>query len=59
MRVELFDVLGRRVGALHEGVLEAGQSVTLLVPAAIGAGVYVVRLSGTKGAHESALVRLR
>jgi hypothetical protein len=41
--VALYDVLGRRVALLHEGVLEAGSHMFRLDGAALPAGVYVVR----------------
>lgn len=54
-RVELFDVVGRRVAVLHRGPLAAGDSRLLVDGSALPAGVYVVRvLAGA----ESATLRL-
>ncbi len=46
VRVEVFDVLGRRVGVLHEGPLGAGPHALPVATAGLPAGAYVVRLSG-------------
>ncbi|MEM1042682.1 MAG: S8 family serine peptidase [Bacteroidota bacterium] len=42
-RVEVFDVLGRRVALLHDGPLAAGRHALALDGAVLPAGVYVVR----------------
>lgn len=44
--VEAFDVLGRRVAVLHEGLLAAGRHALALDAAGLPAGVYLVRASG-------------
>lgn len=47
VRLELFDVLGRRVAVLYEGTAAAGQPVEARVDGqGLPAGVYVARLSG-------------
>jgi hypothetical protein len=47
VRVEAFDVLGRRVAVLHDGPLAAGQRVPLVLDASrLAAGAYVVRAVG-------------
>lgn len=47
VRVEVFDVLGRRVAVLHDGPLAAGvEHGFTFHAAALPAGVYVVRASG-------------
>ncbi|MDX1420248.1 MAG: T9SS type A sorting domain-containing protein, partial [Rubricoccaceae bacterium] len=50
--VALFDVLGRRVGVLHEGLLGAGDHAFGLDTRGLPAGVYVVRV-GAGGAVAS------
>lgn len=47
VRVELFDVTGRRVQTLYDGALSAGMRETLtLDTSALPAGVYVIRATG-------------
>jgi len=56
LRVAVYDVLGREVLLLHEGMATAGQPLALRVEtAALAAGAYVVRASG---ARVSVAVRL-
>ncbi|MEM8600145.1 MAG: Ser-Thr-rich GPI-anchored membrane family protein [Bacteroidota bacterium] len=43
VRVEVFDVLGRRVAMLHDGPLSAGAHLLALDAVRLPAGVYVVR----------------
>ncbi len=43
VRVEAFDVLGRRVGRLHEGPLGAGRHTLVWDAQGLSAGVYVLR----------------
>ncbi len=43
VRLAVFDVLGREVAALHEGLLAAGDHALALDPATLPNGVYVVR----------------
>jgi hypothetical protein len=60
VRLELFDVLGRRVSTLYEGTVAAGQRV--VVPVAVGslpAGAYLARLSGEAGAVTRRIDRAR
>lgn len=45
-RVELFDLLGRRVALVFEGVLAAGETVLPLHVGSLPAGLYVVRVQG-------------
>ncbi len=44
--VEVFDVLGRRVATVHDGLLAVGQHRIVIEAAALPAGVYVVRAEG-------------
>jgi photosystem II stability/assembly factor-like uncharacterized protein len=46
VRVEVFDVLGRRVAALHDGPMGAGVHVLTFNATTIPAGVYTVRAAG-------------
>jgi hypothetical protein len=47
VRVELFDMLGRRLAVLHDGTATAGAALELSLDAsALPAGVYVVRATG-------------
>ncbi|PAP77261.1 T9SS type A sorting domain-containing protein [Rubrivirga marina] len=60
VRLELFDVLGRRVATLYEGPVSAGQRVA--VPVAVGslpAGAYLARLTGDGGPVTRRLDRAR
>ena len=49
MRVKVYDVLGRRVAVLSDGVLEAGAYRFTLDGSDFPAGVYLVRAEG--GGH--------
>ena len=46
VEVALFDVLGRRVGVLHEGPLAAGSHALMLDGSGLPSGVYIVRAQG-------------
>lgn len=46
VRVEVLDVLGRRVALLHDGPLAAGRQAFALDAARLAPGAYVVRLQG-------------
>jgi hypothetical protein len=58
VKVEVADVLGRRVTMLHEGVLTEGVH-TFGLDEALPAGVYLVRVTGgkTDGTHRFTVVR--
>ena len=43
VRIELFDVLGRRVATLHDGLLTAGTQRLTLDTSALPAGAYLIR----------------
>ncbi len=49
VRVEAFDLLGRRVALLHDGPMAAGRSEVAWDVGALPSGVYVVRASGAAG----------
>lgn len=57
VRVEAFDLLGRRVALLHDG--EAMGTLRLALPPGLGAGAFLVRATLPSGASSSALVRAR
>ena len=52
VRVEVFDVGGRRVSVLADGVLEAGPQHLAWETGSLRAGLYIVRLS-TNGRQET------
>jgi uncharacterized delta-60 repeat protein len=59
VKVEVWDVLGRRIAVLHDGPLTAGEHRLTLSGTALTAGVYVVRATG-RGldlTHQVTLVR--
>jgi hypothetical protein len=58
VRVEVFDVLGRRVLMLVDGVLAAGSHSARLNRQALPAGSYAVRLSASSG-HATRMVVIR
>ncbi len=46
LRVEVFDVLGRRVTVLHAGPLTAGMNEFIVDERSLPAGIYLVRVAG-------------
>ena len=46
VRVEVFDLLGRRVAVPHEGALPAQQETTIRLGGDLSAGTYLVRITG-------------
>ena len=57
VRVEAFDLLGRRVATLHDG--DAPSTLRLALPPGLGVGAYVVWATAATGETASALVRAR
>lgn len=58
VRVDVYDVLGRRVATLVDGTLAAGDHSATLDASALSAGVYVVRLvQGTSTSTRTLVVR--
>jgi hypothetical protein len=49
--VEVFDMLGRRVAVLAEGLREAGRHAARLDASALSSGVYVVRMRAGDFVH--------
>ena len=58
VRVEAFDLLGRRVAVLHDGLLPAGRTRLDGLGDALPAGVYVVRIASPSAQQTLRLVRL-
>ncbi len=58
LRVEVFDVLGRRVTVLHDAATEAGQHRFGLATAGLPSGVYLVRMSAADGTAQAQRVTL-
>ena len=59
VRVELFDVLGRRVATLADAVQTAGAYTATFDPADLAAGTYVVRVTTAQGTAAAPFVRTR
>ena len=59
VRVELYDVLGRRVAVLAQGPRGAGPQAVALEAGALGAGTYVVRLTAGAETRSRRLVVVR
>ena len=57
-RVDVLDLLGRRVATLHDGLVAGGQTATLDV-SALSAGVYVLRLTAGGGTRTERFVVAR
>lgn len=58
VRVEAFDLLGRRVAVLHEGRLPAGRTTLDEIGEALSPGVYLVRVESESERQTLRLVRL-
>jgi len=56
-RLEMTDVLGRRVALLHDGVLAVGRHSFTTRAGALTAGTYLVRLVGPEGSSTRTVVR--
>ncbi len=52
VRVEVFDLLGRRVAALYSGTAEAGRHAWPVETARLGTGMYLVRAVAVSGAGD-------
>ena len=59
VEASLFDVLGRRVAVLHDGVLAAGLHTLAVDASALPAGVYVARVAGAGVAASVTLTVVR
>jgi photosystem II stability/assembly factor-like uncharacterized protein len=58
VEVALYDVLGRRVGLLHDGALGAGEHTFPLHGGGLPAGVYVVRVEAGEAVFVRSVTRL-
>ncbi len=58
VRLELFDVLGRRVALLHDAHAAAGASTFRFDASALPAGVYLVRMTTASSADTRLFIRL-
>jgi hypothetical protein len=60
VRIDVFDVLGRRIATLHDGQVEAGRAHSIELQATNWAsGVYVIRVVGDRFTAERTAVRVR
>ena len=59
MRVAVYDVLGKRVAVLADGVLEAGVHTAQLDAAGLANGVYVVRVETAQGVRAQRVTVVR
>src|SRR5690606_8633942 len=59
LAVAIYDAVGRRVALLHDGPLAAGPHVFSVGGARLPSGVYVARVTGSRGTATERLVRLR
>ena len=50
-RVTVYDLMGRRVATLHDGMLPSGETTLTLDAASLASGTYVVRLEAAHGAR--------
>jgi len=58
VRAELFNVMGQRLATPFDGEAQAGRTTTVEVPEDLGAGVYLVRLTGRSFAETARIVVL-
>jgi len=56
VRLEIFDLAGRRVGVLRDGVLPAGEHAVAWQPRDLGSGVYLARVSTSTRTDTARLV---
>ena len=60
VRIDVFDVLGRRIATLHDGQVEAGRAHSIELQATNWAsGVYIIRVVGDRFTAERTAVRVR
>ncbi len=59
VRLEIYDVLGRRVGVLHEGALPAGQHEVRFQAQNLTNGMYLYRLTTPNGSVTKSMVLLK
>ncbi len=56
VRIEVFDLLGRRVRMVHDGVLAAGSHRVIISTSELSSGVYIVRVMGEQNRQTRRLV---
>ena len=59
VRVAVYDVLGRRVARLHEGLMAANDPTTLTLGSTLQSGVYFLRVSGASFTTTRQFVRVQ
>ena len=59
VRVEVFDLLGRRALVLHDGALPVGRRLFQLDADALAPGAYVIRAQGASGSATRRLTVMR
>ncbi len=57
--VEVFDLLGRRVSTLHDGLISAGSHSFIFRPHGLAGGVYIVRVVGKNGTSAQRIAYVR
>ncbi|MCH8031916.1 MAG: T9SS type A sorting domain-containing protein [Bacteroidetes bacterium] len=59
LSVEVFDLLGRRVSTLHDGLVSAGSHSFVFRPQGLAGGVYIVRVVGKNGTSTQRIAYVR
>ncbi len=59
LSVEIFDILGRQVARLHEGLVSSGSHSYIFRPEGLTGGVYIARIGGKHGSSTQRLVYVR
>ena len=59
VRLEIFDVLGRRLAVLHQGMQAAGEHQVSLAPQRLGSGVFWARVHSGKETASTRFVVVR
>ena len=59
LSVEVFDLLGRHVSTLHDGLVSAGSHSFVFQPLGLAGGVYIVQIAGRSGATTQRVVYIR
>jgi hypothetical protein len=58
VRLEVFDILGRRVALLHDGRLQAGEHIMRFDATGLPDGMYLIRLSGGEEHAETRALKI-
>ena len=59
LSVEVFDLLGRRVSTLHDGLISAGSHAFVFHPHGLAGVVYIVRIAGSNTSTTQRVVYVR